>query len=256
MASRTAPGTAPGTALGTGVGTAQRGRRSARVSGDDRQDAILATAERLLADRRLDDISIEDLASGAGISRPSFYFYFGSKDDVLLALLDRVIAEVQARVAELPRSFEEAPAASWRRALGVFVDVFAAHRAVSAAAITARLRNSEIHDLWSASMETWVSYAAETIAAERSRGAAPDGIDAHDLAVALNLMNERVLSAAFSGESPAIDHQRALDVLTGVWVRSIYAADLETNPEASHNEEPHAPVATREEPHHDHPHHR
>ncbi|MCU1480299.1 MAG: regulatory protein TetR [Subtercola sp.] len=223
-------GAAPGATPGAALGAAQRGRRSARISGDDRQDAILATAERLLAERTLDDISIEDLATGAGISRPSFYFYFRSKDDVLLALLDRVIAEVQAQVAGLPRSFEAAPGASWRRALGVFVDVFAAHRAVSAAAITARLRNSEIHDLWSASMQTWVTYAAEAITAERARGAAPDGIDAHDLAVALNLMNERVLSAAFSGESPAIDHERALDVLTSVWVRSIYAADLEEPP--------------------------
>src|ERR1700712_642678 len=206
---------------------AQRGRRTSRLSGDERQEAILETAERLLADRGLDDISIEDLATGAGISRPSFYFYFSSKDEVLLALLDRVITEVQHQVAALPRTFDTEPALTWRRSIGVFVDVFAAHRAVSAAGIAARLRNAEIHDLWAASMQTWVTYAADAIIAERARGAAPEGIDAHDLAIALNLMNERVLSAAFSGESPAVDHERALDVLTTVLWPSIYAADLE-----------------------------
>ena len=75
---------------------AVRGRRAARPSGDDREQAILATAERLLTDRSLREISVDDLARGAGISRPTFYFYFASKDAVLLTLLDRVVAEADA----------------------------------------------------------------------------------------------------------------------------------------------------------------
>src|SRR5688500_5015616 len=70
-----------------------RGRRAGRPTGDDRELAILATAERLLGERTLREISIDDLAKGAGISRPTFYFYFPSKDAVLLALLDRVVSE-------------------------------------------------------------------------------------------------------------------------------------------------------------------
>jgi AcrR family transcriptional regulator len=70
-----------------------RGRRSARPSGDGREAAILATAEPLLDERPLSAIPVEDLARGAGISRPTFHFYLGSKDDVLLTLLDRVVAE-------------------------------------------------------------------------------------------------------------------------------------------------------------------
>src|SRR6478752_1564870 len=116
-------------------GMVQRGRRTAKVSGDERQDTILITAEALLAERAFDDISIEELARGAGISRPTFYFYFGSKDEVLLALLDRVITEVEHRVGGLPRDFESDPAAAWTRSIGMFVEVFVAHRGVSTAAI-------------------------------------------------------------------------------------------------------------------------
>ena len=75
---------------------AARGRRAARPSGDDRELAILETLERLLQDRGLADISVDDLAKGAGISRPSFYFYFPSKDAVLLTLFGRVISEADA----------------------------------------------------------------------------------------------------------------------------------------------------------------
>ncbi len=61
---------------------ASRGRRSSNHSGDDREQAILATAERLLQERPLADFSVDDLAKGAGISRPTFYFYFQSKNAV------------------------------------------------------------------------------------------------------------------------------------------------------------------------------
>src|SRR5688572_25866239 len=88
---------------------AARGRRSARPSGDDRELAILATAERLLAERPLSAISVDDLARGAGISRPTFYFYFASKDAVLLTLLDRVVAEADAATLDAPPPRRRAP---------------------------------------------------------------------------------------------------------------------------------------------------
>src|SRR5271154_3169135 len=70
-----------------------RGRRAARTSGDERETAILQTAERLLQERSLSQISVDDLARGAGISRPSFYFYFPSKAAVVLTLVDRMVEE-------------------------------------------------------------------------------------------------------------------------------------------------------------------
>lgn len=201
---------------------AARRERTIRPTGDERQEAILETAERLLMGRGLDDISIEDLATGAGISRPTFYFYFSSKDEVLLALLERVIREVQVRVGSLPRDFAADPATTWRQSIGAFVDVFAAHRSVAVAVLVARGRNARVHDLWAASMQSWADYTTEVIVDERARGAAPGGIDARDLALSLNLMNERVLSATFSADTPAVEHERALDVLATIWLRSIY----------------------------------
>ena len=202
----------------------QRGRRTTRVSGDERQDAILVTAEALLAERGFDDISIEDLARGAGISRPTFYFYFASKDEVLLALLDRVITEVEHRVGGLPRDFDSDPAGAWTRSIGMFVEVFVAHRGVATAAIAARARNDEVRVLWSKSMQSWADFSTDVIRSEQARGAAPGGIDAHDLAVSLNLMNERVITAVLNKESPAIAESRALDVLSTIWIRSIYGS--------------------------------
>src|ERR1700722_19737602 len=72
---------------------AGRGRRSARAAGDEREQAILRTAEQLLAERSLAEISVDDLAQGAGLSRSAFYFYFASKDAVVLTLVDRMVQQ-------------------------------------------------------------------------------------------------------------------------------------------------------------------
>jgi TetR/AcrR family transcriptional regulator, ethionamide resistance regulator len=199
-----------------------RGRRPARPSGDDRELAILATAERLLAERPLTAISVDDLARGAGISRPTFYFYFASKDAVLLALLDRVVAEADGATDAAFEAGAGGPREGWRRAITAYHDTFRAHRSLTLAWAEARSTNSEIRELWARVFEGWVHRCAEAIEAERQRGAAPAGPPARDIAVALTSMNERVLYATFTGDGPALAEDGAVDVLLEVWLRAIY----------------------------------
>ncbi|PRY10562.1 TetR/AcrR family transcriptional regulator [Kineococcus rhizosphaerae] len=206
-----------------------RGRRAPRTRGDDRERAILDTAERLLGERSYADVSVDDLARGAGLSRPTFYFYFPSKESVLLALLDRVVAEARARRDE---AFAQ-PAADaegrWRQAIGAIAQPFRSHLAVTLAAAEARATSAAVRDVWNGVMDRFVTETATQIEAERARGAAPDGPPARDLAVALNWMNERVLHSAFAGEQPALAADDAVEVLLVVWLRTIYG----TGPDVS-----------------------
>jgi AcrR family transcriptional regulator len=206
---------------------AARSRRTPRASGDERERAILATAERLLEERSLSEISVEDLAKGAGISRPSFYFYFASKDAVLLTLVERMVEEAaanrEAGIAKLP----EDPRAGLRLTLQGSFEVFGSRRAVTLAAAELRTSNAEARQLWAQVMEGWIDDAAAVIEAERARGAAPSGPPARDLATALIQMNERAHYATFSGEQPALADAQLLDVLVEIWMRAIYGADLD-----------------------------
>ena len=193
-----------------------------RPSGDDRELAILTTAEQLLAERPLSAISVDDLARGAGISRPTFYFYFASKDAVLLTLLDRVVAEADAATQDAFRGRPQGRRDGWRRAITAYYDTFRAHRALTLAWAEARFTNAEVGELWARVFEGWVHRCAEAIEAERQRGAAPAGPPARDIAVALNSMNERVLYATFTGDGPAVEEEGAVDVLLEIWLRAIY----------------------------------
>src|SRR4051795_13687560 len=126
------------------VSPAPRGRRSVRPSGDDRELAILTTAERLLAERPLSAISVDDLARGAGISRPTFYFYFASKDAVLLTLLDRVVAEADAATKDAFAGRQGGPRGGGAGAPTAYYETFRAHRALTLAWAEARSTNAEV----------------------------------------------------------------------------------------------------------------
>ncbi|OAB54935.1 hypothetical protein AY600_12010 [Phormidium willei BDU 130791] len=66
-----------------------------------RHDAILAAAERHFATRRLDDVKMRDIARDAGVSTPTVFNYFGSKDELLLAVVLKGNAEARHRTAAI-----------------------------------------------------------------------------------------------------------------------------------------------------------
>ena len=86
-------------------------------------------ALRLLTDRDFDSLTIDEIASEAGISRRTFFRYFTSKEDVVFAFLDqwtvRLAADIVARpadedpVAAVQYSFRQLTAAYDDRALAL-----------------------------------------------------------------------------------------------------------------------------------------
>jgi TetR/AcrR family transcriptional regulator, ethionamide resistance regulator len=203
---------------------ATRSRRRTRVSGDERERSILETFERLLAERSWGEVSIDDIARGAGISRPTFYFYFASKEAVLLSLFDRIVAEGRDSRGDALARIGEQPEEAIRQVITAYVDRFGEHRAVTLAGAEASVSSPAVRALWSRIMEAWVEEAEAAILAERARGAAPEGIPARDLATVLLRMNERVLQTTFAGETPAVAQDAVVEALTTVWLRAIYGS--------------------------------
>jgi AcrR family transcriptional regulator len=200
-----------------------RGRRGSRASGDDRERAIFETAEKLLEEKPLSEISVDDLAKGAGISRPTFYFYFPSRDAVVLTIIERMVPEITAAGREQAIALLlEDPRAGLTQALREIYAVFSERRAVVLAAGELRTANEEARAMWSEIMESWISDVTVIIDGERARGTAPEGLPARELATALVQMNERVQFATFVSESPSLDEDRVIDVCVEIWLRAIY----------------------------------
>ncbi|WP_370581631.1 TetR/AcrR family transcriptional regulator [Mycolicibacterium sp. BK556] len=77
-------------------------RRSRQKS--DRRSALLAAAERLMADKGFQAVRLEDIGAAAGVSGPAIYRHFPNKEALLVELLvgisTRLLAGARSVVAE------------------------------------------------------------------------------------------------------------------------------------------------------------
>src|SRR3954468_22546463 len=64
-----------------------------RLDPAQRREQILDAANALFAERAYDDVTIEDIASSAGVTRGLVHHYFGGRKDVYVGLLERLGAQ-------------------------------------------------------------------------------------------------------------------------------------------------------------------
>lgn len=66
----------------------------------DRREQILAQAQRLFLDKGVDHVTTRDIATAVGISQPSLYAHFKSRDDIAIELSARAFDRLGARMAK------------------------------------------------------------------------------------------------------------------------------------------------------------
>jgi TetR/AcrR family transcriptional regulator, ethionamide resistance regulator len=200
-------------------------RRARRADGEAR-DALLVSAERLLDDRKIADLTVADVLGDAGVSRASFYFYFASKHDLVIALSEQIMGEVDQTAMPWLERAELEPAEAVRAATRGTLGVWERHGAVLRAIAESWHASPELGDLWGGFVERFVARARAQIERERASGVAPqDGPDAGALAAALIWMNERAFYLWSSRSEPELaDTETVVETLTAIWVAAIYGA--------------------------------
>ncbi|WP_030903983.1 TetR/AcrR family transcriptional regulator [Streptomyces sp. NRRL F-5126] len=190
-------------------------RRTTERKGDVRERAILDTCEALLSQKGYDAMTVGDIAQGAGITRGALYFYFGSKPEVVTALVARTVEHLWARSrataeADDPRG---AIAAAMRRT----VELWNEHGLVMRTAIDLSLTVPEIGELWNTTADLFIS--AITAVLERAGvrdGAGPEQAPA--MARALCWMIERTFYHASQGSPEAL--REASSTCEHIWLIS------------------------------------
>lgn len=196
--------------------------RAKRPDGAAR-DALLDAAERLLGDRRIADLTVADVLEEADVARGSFYFYFGSKYDLVVALAQQIMDEVEQAAAPWLDRGELAPAEALRAAVSGALDAWRDHGAVLRAVAESWHASPELENVWGEFVERFVSRARDQIERERASGAAPAGPDPATLASSLIWMNERVFYLWASGSQAELgDAETVVDTLTTIWLGAVY----------------------------------
>lgn len=77
----------------------RRRRPRVRLENDQRRAQLLALARKVFTERAYDEVSIDDLATAAKISKGLLYHYYPTKRDLYVASLHETAAELLAAVA-------------------------------------------------------------------------------------------------------------------------------------------------------------
>jgi AcrR family transcriptional regulator len=200
------------------------GRRN--IKGDRREQAILEGAYDILRTTPLRNVSIDDLAKRAGLSRSSFYFYFESKWQVLSALLSKVTADVfQASRLIFDRPDGMPPEAAIEHAVNEIIDVWERHGHVLREVADAAAAEPDLQTQWDAILGRFIDAAATSIERDRAAGVAIDGPPARALAAGLMWMGERNLSLMSLRSENAIPSEDMAETMTTIWLRTVWGLE-------------------------------
>ncbi|MFC9692783.1 TetR/AcrR family transcriptional regulator [Kribbella sp. NPDC056951] len=131
------------------------GRRAGERKGDLRERLILDTCEALLAEIGYEAMTVGHIAEGAGITRGAVYFYFGSKQEVVTALVARSVAHLWERSRIAAESDE--PRQAIAVAMDRTVELWNAHGLVMRTAIDLSLTVPEIGALWNQTADLFIA---------------------------------------------------------------------------------------------------
>jgi AcrR family transcriptional regulator len=71
---------------------------------EERKQQILDAAEKVFTHKGLDEARMDDIAEGTGLSKGTLYLYFKSKDDLIIAILERIFQhtfdQLEARMGD------------------------------------------------------------------------------------------------------------------------------------------------------------
>ena len=186
----------------------------------------MAATERLLETVPVHQLSVEQILKEAGVSRRTFYVYFGSKFAVISRLAERVMGEIFDVIQPFLEAKEDEPRReALRRSLEAGWDVWIEHRLVLRAVNEHWHEVPELREAWLDVFERFSEAMGTEIEREREAGLALPGPDARQLASALLWSTAQCTYVAGLGVDRALTDERAIfETIAGIWERAIYGA--------------------------------
>jgi TetR/AcrR family transcriptional regulator, ethionamide resistance regulator len=182
------------TAVQAATRAKSRRKKSTRASPRERRrkarERVIATSLRLAERGSFRDLTVDQIARSAGISRSAFYTHFEDK----LGPLRVAVEEVSASLYEMAERWWHGigpPAERVRRAIEGVVSVYAENATVLRIAAEVSTYDEEMRALWLDIAGRFIEATAEHIRSEQTRGLIPGALDPRATAEGLFWMAER-----------------------------------------------------------------
>lgn len=195
------------------MGVLSRRDASAAVRSQTREK-ILGAARALGAQGRpFAELSVVDIAAGAGVSRPTFYTYFRDKRELVLTLGLELEHDIRQVTGPWLRGEDD----DIRTVLKGMLACLQVHRAALAALVEAAAYDAEVATFWRALHETFLTNAADRMMRDTGLPRA----DAEARAFVITWMTERSFAEHLS--APRVQERALLDALELLWGTALAA---------------------------------
>ena len=173
---------------------------------------------RLLSDGiPFKNLTVDELARAAGLSRTAFYFYFPGKEQALMSAASEVNAELFER-ADTWWHGEGPPEQLVRAAFDGILKVYVEHAALLRAAVELSTYSQEFEDFYKSLLDRFVRATADHLKREQQAGRLRP-LDSEVVAEGLVWMAERCNHVLIKqGRSS----EEIVDMMTRVWVHALY----------------------------------
>lgn len=206
----------PASGDATHEGDRRRGRRRKR---EQARAEVLRSALELAETAPFCDVTVEEIARAAGISRSAFYTHFADKHALLLAAVDEVAAGLY-RMSDRWWRREGSPAERVRQAIAGVVSAYAEQASLLRVVTEVSTYDEQVRDAWLAIVERLIEATADHIRAEQRAGLIGDLLEPRATAEALVLMIERCCDVFLSsGERTP---EEVVGGLAPVWTAALY----------------------------------
>jgi AcrR family transcriptional regulator len=187
----------------------------------DRRSRILDAAFRCLATSGYAALSMREIAKDAGVNHALINYYFGTKDRLVIAVLDeanRQLLQRQRQMYAAPGDF----AAKWAQARRFYEnDIASGFVRVQAELYAASLSNPELREQFLPRIQAWKQVVLEAVR-DALRTHKPDIPAAFSAEAIASLISEFWLGMEFArligGPDEKVRHEQALDAIESMLV--------------------------------------
>lgn len=187
-------------------------------STQETRSRILEAAVKVFAAKGYHDTKVDDIVSQSQTSKGSFYFYFPSKQDIFLALVDTFADLLESRLRE-GMSREPSGTARVNAALRVCLETFGGYRSLAKIALVqATGLGAAFEQKRQVLNQRFIEIVRENLDAAVANGSIPP-LDTEVAACAwVGALNEIVLRWVYTGQP---DPERSLPALRRLLLQSV-----------------------------------
>lgn len=207
------------------VTTTRRPQRNRADRRTEMERDLLDATERLMADgTTFTELSVDRLASEAGISRATFYVYFEDKADVLRRLAARVLGELSSAAQHWWSVADQLDAADMHNAGAAIVASYREHQVLIGAAVEMAAYSPEIGAWYRELIGEIVADFEGVIRRGQAAGTIRASLPTHATATSLVWMVERTCVQVLPHSPVEDDAELARSFSQIIW-STLYLAD-------------------------------